>query len=254
MKLWPFRKQKNAPASTGPVATSASATTGGTTPTGPMTIVPFPGDIEDTATLKYHGVRALGAFLMDRHSACRQPHPFCGPQGHYKSGDTPAQLVAHVIPQLSESGDDLIAIYLCKAQGGITSTDDTALDPLIYTAWLNCFDPASREKIVAQLQSDGSYWINYGPILNPVEDNHSTGRIDTRRSRYSSYNPEPPGIKWGYLEIGIADGMLRLIPSFHCLQVFGEWWVVDTDGEKRAYQQIAYFDYADNPNHDLGVA
>ena len=254
MKLWPFRKQKNAPVSIGPAATSDSATTtSGTNPTGPVTIVPFPGDIEDTATLKYHGVRALGAFLMERHSACHQEHPFCGPLGHFKNGDTPAQLVAHIIPQMTESGDDLIAIYLCKAEGGITSTNEANLDPFEYTAWLNCIDPPPRRKIVAQLQSDGSYLLHYGPVLNPVEDDHSTGRIDTSRSWYSTGNPEPPGMKWEYRKIEIAGGKLRVVPSFRCLQVFGEWWIVDTDGEKRAYQQIAAFDYADNPNHDLGT-
>ena len=127
------------------------------------------------------------------------------------------------------------------------------VDPFEYTAWLNCIEPESRRKLVAQLQSDGSYLLHYGPVLNPVKDDHSTGRIDTSRSWYSTGNPEPPGVKWEYREIEIADGKLRLIPSFRCLQVFGEWWVVDTDGEKRAYQQIAAFDYADNPNHDLGT-
>ena len=254
MKLWPFRKQTNAPASTGPAAMSDSATTtSGTNPTEPVTIIPFRGDIEDTATLKYHGVRALGAFLMERHSACHQEHPFCGPLGHFKNGDTPAQLVAHIIPQMTESGDDLIAIYLCKAEGGITSTNAANLNPFEYTAWLNCIEPASRSKIVAQLQSDGSYWLHYGPVLNPVEDDHSTGRIDTSRSWYSTGNPEPPGMKWEYRKIEIAGGQLRVVPSFRCLQVFGEWWIMDTDGEKRAYQQIAAFDYADNPNHDLGA-
>ena len=255
MKLWPFQRQENeedpdilpTPASTSSTAETESEAAE------TVTTIPFSGDIEDTATIKYHGARALGAFFMDRHSACREKHPFCGPQGHYKNGETPAQLVAHVIPQMNESGDDLIAIYLCKAEGSISSTGGGTLDPFEYTAWLNCIEPESRRKLVVQLQSDGSYRLHYGPVLNPVEDDHSTGRIDTSQSWYSSCNPEPPAVKWEYRDIGIADGKLRVVPSFRCLQVFGEWWVVDTDGERRAYQQIAAFDYADNPNHDLGT-
>ena len=251
MKLWPFRGRKNEESPRLKPAAGQMPATTGTKPdsNGRATIVPFPGDIEDTATLKYHGILALGAFLMDRHTECRKQHPFCGPHGHYKNGDPPVQLVAHVIPQMTESGDNLIAIYLCKAEGGVSSTGGETLDPFEYAAWMNCIKPEPRRKIVVQLQSDDSYLLHYGPILNPVEDDHSTGRIDTGQSWYSSCDPEPLGIRWEYRDIGIADGKLRVVPSFRCLQVFGEWWVVDTDGEKGVYQQIAAFDYADNPNH-----
>ena len=254
MKLWPFRRQKNEEVPDTAATIAPASSTADTEPEAAetVTIIPFPGDIEDTATLKYHGVRALGAFLMDRHSTCRKQHPFCGPHGHYKNGDTPAQLVAHVIPQMSQSGDDLIAIYFCKAEGGLSSTAQGTLDPFEYTAWLNCIEPESRRKLVVQLQSDGSYLLHYGLVLNPVKDDHSTGIIDTSQSWYTSCNPEPPHVKWEYRDIGIADGKLRVVPSFRCLQVFGEWWVVDTDGENKIYQQIAAFDHADNPNHELG--
>ena len=42
----------------------------------------FGGDLEDFTVLRHHAVRALCGALMDRHTACRSPHPFCGQPGH----------------------------------------------------------------------------------------------------------------------------------------------------------------------------
>ena len=39
------------------------------------------------------------------------------------------------------------------------------------------------------------YLLNYGPMLNPMKDDHSTSRVDTTRATHQSSNPEPPGIK-----------------------------------------------------------
>ena len=252
MKLWPFRGRKNEESPRlKPAARQMPATTGTkSNPSGKATIVPFPGDVENTANLKYHGVRALGAFLMDRHTECReQQHPFCGPYGHYKNGDVPVQFVAHVIPQMNQSGEDLIAIYLCKAEGGISNTGGETLHPFEYTAWLNCVEPESRRKLVVQLLSGGSYLLHFGPVMNPVDSDHSTGRIDASQSWYSSCSPEPPDVKWEYRDSGTAGGKLRVVPSFRCLQVFGEWWVVETDPVRRTARMAAAFDLADCPAH-----
>ena len=51
-------------------------------------VAPFGGDLEDFTVLRYHAIRALCGVLMDRHTACRSPHPFCGPS-HQRDGDAP---------------------------------------------------------------------------------------------------------------------------------------------------------------------
>ena len=44
-----------------------------------------------------------------------------------------------------------------------------------------------------------------------------------------------------------------MVPKFHCLQVFGEWWVVEVDPVRGVAQQVAALDFADNPEHNLGI-
>ena len=44
-----------------------------------------------------------------------------------------------------------------------------------------------------------------------------------------------------------------LVPTFHCLQVFGEWWVVDVDKSRGLAQQVAALEFADNPGHNFGI-
>ena len=43
------------------------------------TIIDFPAGTFELAQAKAHGLRALVGLLADRDSACRLPHPFCGP-------------------------------------------------------------------------------------------------------------------------------------------------------------------------------
>ena len=78
--------------------------------------VPFGGDLEDFTILRYHAVRALCGMLMDRHTACQSPHPFCNP-GHRQDGDELQMFVAEVVPQGTKDTGyaDLIGIYLCPA-------------------------------------------------------------------------------------------------------------------------------------------
>ena len=243
MKLWPFNKRSRSndqplPVSAREIHESAR-------------IVAFSGDIEHTVTLKYHGLRALCGMLMDRHEACQAAHPFCGPNAHRKNGDTPVMLCAHIIPQRQTSGEDLIGIYLCKAVGGLRETGD--IDPLEYTTQLICSEATPFRKMVAQLVSDGTYFIQYGEVLNPVEGDHSTGRLDQDTVTEFRGDPEPAYGKWEYQDIQIGDGPLRTIPEFHCLQVFGEWWVVDVDKEKLMRQKLAALSVANNPYHNFGA-
>ena len=44
--------------------------------------------------LRHHTIHALCGALMDRHTACRSPHPFCG----QRDRDTYIELIAEAIP------------------------------------------------------------------------------------------------------------------------------------------------------------
>ena len=50
----------------------------------PKAGAPFGGELEasDFALLRHHALRVLCGALMDRHTDCRSPHPFCGQVGH----------------------------------------------------------------------------------------------------------------------------------------------------------------------------
>ena len=241
MKL-PWRRNKP-----NPEAVSTATATPAPEPESPY-VVPFDGDIKDTATLKRHAVRALCALLMDRHDSCDSEHPFCGPDIHRRNGDTPRQLVAHPIPQQGPLGEDLLAIYLCMATG---DTSEGILDPLEYTAGLACTARTPHRKVVVRLREDGSYTILSGPVLNPVASDHSTGALDRRDARHTISHPEPDYAGWEYYDPQLAKGPLRVIPELHCLQVFGEWWVVDVDRETGAYQQVAALTVGNNPGHEF---
>ena len=234
VKLWPFKgSRKNQPPP-------------------PAVITPFTDDVEDTATLKYHGVRVLCGVLMDRHDACRSPHPFCGPNVHRKNGDVMVTVNAHVIPQRNPSGLSMVAIYLCQAVSELPATGEA--DLLEYTTHLFCAGNKPHRKMVAQLMSDGTYYVRYGTVLNPVEGDHSTGRLDQETAVELRSIPEPAYTKWEYHDIKMADGPLDTIPEFHCLQAFGEWWIVDVDREKSMRQQLAALTVADSPYHNLQLS
>ena len=230
MKLWPFRRNvKKGPS-----------------------VVPFPTNIDELATLKHHGLRALCGGFMDRHSACLSPHPFCGHLGHQKQGDAPMQLIAHIVPQLHINGGKIIAIYLCKAKGTVQASDTTGLDPLEHTVGLTYLERTPNLKMVISLVEGGTYIAQYGPIANPVEGDFSTGHLDRENIRTLYCNPEPAYTRWQYWESTITEGQ-SVVPEYHCLQVFGEWWIVDVDRDKGRYQHVAALDFADNPEHNWGI-
>ena len=234
MNFWPFRRKDDQPA-----------------PPPKAGVIPFSGDLTDTATLKYHGVRALCGMLMDRHDHCRiaRAHPFCGPYMHLKDDGGRLEVIAHVIPQGDESSPEpnLIGIYLCKGVNGMGPVEKP--DPLEYTALMMCADTKPLRKMAVQPISDGSYHIRHGEILNPVDGDHSTGRLDTSTVTELRRDPEPAYTRWEYYDIQLVDGPLVTVPEFHCLQIRGEWWVVDVDKEKRTHQQLAALTVANNPDH-----
>ena len=231
MKWWPFRKQ-------------------GTHRPPERTVVPFSSDIEELPVLKRHALRALCAMLLDRHTACRSHHPFCG---NITDGVPPIQLIAHSILQVGEDdGGFLIAIYLSRAQAEDVPEDSAGLvDPMGYTANLKYADKTPFRKLVVQQTSDGTYVVQYGPILNPVEGDYSTGRIDQDNVRWLYWcDPEPAHTRWQYWESQLSAEQ-QVVPEFKCLMLRGEWWVVDSDRAKGLAQQVAALTVADNPNHNF---
>ena len=213
------------------------------------TISPFPGSLEDTETLKYHGIRALCGMLMDRHDDCPYAHPFCGPHVHRQGGDVASRFIAHIIPQGRESSSeaDIVAIYFCKTVNGLPVAEE--YDPLEFTRHMRCAETTPSRKMTAQLVSDGSYYVRYGEILNPTEGDHSTGRLNQETAVELRGVPEPAHTRWEYYDPQIASGPLRIVPEVHCLQIFGEWWIVDVDRERGARQQVAALTVANNPHH-----
>ena len=212
----------------------------------------FDGDLEEDFTvLRHHAIRALCGALMDRHTACRSPHPFCGP-GHQQNGNTPVMLIAEAIPQGSPNASraDLIGIYLCQASA-VESTDEEE-DIMRFITRMAPAEPAPSRKLVVSPPQNGTYQAMYGPILNPVEGDYSTGSIDPANARPINCNPEPRHCRWQYWESGLTKGDW-LVPRFHCLQVFGEWWVVEVAGAHGMAQQVAALDFADNPEHNFGI-
>ena len=211
----------------------------------------FDGDLEDFTVLRHHAIRALCGAIMDRHTACVSPHPFCGP-GHMRNGDTPRSLIAEVIPQGTSqtSGANLIGIYLCPATAEFNS--EGSQDVMDWIVRMVPTQSAPNRKMAVSSPVDGVYQALYGPVLNTVEGDYSTGSIDPANSRPLRCDPEPNHCRWQYWENGLNRGDW-LVPRFHCLQVFGEWWIVEVDRARGEVQQVAALDFADNPEHNFGI-
>ena len=222
-----------------------------TTASEPENASPFGGGLEDFSILRHHAIRALCGALMDRHTNCRSPHPICG-LGHRENGDTPRKLIAEVIPQgtTQTGGADRIGIYLCPASA--TSNGEDSEDIFKYTTRMAPSQSTPNRKLVAFPPKDGIYQAMYGPILNPVEGDYSTGSIDSANARPLICNPEPKHCRWQYWRSELDKGDW-LVPRFHCLQVFGEWWIVEVDRVRGVAQQVAALDFADNPDHNFGI-
>ena len=109
-----------------------------------------------------------------------------------------------------------------------------------------------HRKLVVFPPVGGVYEAMYGPILNPVEGDYSTGSADPESSRPLRGNPEPKHCRWRYWESELDKGDW-LVPRFHCLQVSGEWWVVEMDRGRGLFQQVAGLEFADNPEHNSGI-
>ena len=162
-------------------------------------------------------------------------------------------LIAEAVPQRSDTSTsnlDLIGIYLCPATAVVGSGEHG--DVMDLTMRMTPSQPTPNRKIVVAPPQGGTYPVLYGPILNPVEGDYSTGSIDSDNARSFNCNPEPRHCRWKYWESGLTKGDW-LVPRFHCLQAFGEWWVVDVDRTHGLAQQVAALDFADNPEHNFGI-
>ena len=213
----------------------------------------FDGDLDDLTVLRRHAVRALCSFLMDRHSTCRSPHPFCGIRGHQNVGEDQHQLIAAAIPQrgpTSSDRADLIGIYLCRAEGGEGTEGEK--DILKFITSMIPADPAPHRKLVVSAPQDGTYPVAYGPVLNPVEGDYFTGSIDPASARQLNCNSEPQHCRWQYWESDLSKGDSP-VSILHCLQVFGEWWIVEMDSGYELAQKVAALEFADNPEHNFGI-
>ena len=222
------------------------------------------GDLEDFAVLRHHAIRALCGTLMDRHTDCRSPHPFCGVSGH-RGGDASEliQLIVQAVPQGSADTDvpNLIGIYLIRAIHGEIKEDERTkekeITPMEYLARMVPRDTVQSRKLVVWPPKNGIYPVEYGRILNPVEGGYPTGSVDGNTNRpITDCNPEPKHCRWRYWESEILSRNPQgdlLIPEFRCLQVNGDWWVADVDVTRGLMQQVAGLDWADSPRHNFGL-
>ncbi len=219
------------------------------------------GNLEDFTVLRHHAVRALCGFLMDRHSSCRSPHPFCNVHIHHQGarGEGNQQFVADAIPQgTPDSGaPDIIAIYLTRAKVEQEYGKTETVDPMDYLSRLVPVDSAPTTKLVVEAPVAGIYPVMFGPIDNPVEGDYSTGRLDRERARLvNDCNPEPKHCRWTYWEFrgsGLNSKGQLMIPRFLCIQVNDEWWIASGYNNQPIVQQVAGLEVADSPNHNFGI-
>ena len=92
-------------------------------------------------------------------------------------------LIAEAIPQgtTTTGSPDLIGIYLCPAR--VESYTDGDIDPLEYTTRMVPAQSTPNRKLVVFPPVGGVYEAMYGPILDPVEGDYSTGSADPESSR-----------------------------------------------------------------------
>ena len=203
-------------------------------------------------TFRCLGIMRYGQSVVpswDRHTSCLSPHPFCARQ----DGSGVVQLIAWAIPQgtIGPNEPNLIGIYFSRVMPIEDKQDGSTWDVMDYMSRMMPRDAVPHRKLVVWPPRNGIYPATYGRIIDPVEGDYSTGRLDPDTSRpVNDCNPEPSHCQWQYWESQLTKGDLQ-IPRFHCLQLRDEWWIVDIDGERM--QQVAALDYADSPSHNFGI-
>ena len=77
-----------------------------------------------------------------------------------------------------------MAVYLCTAMSSMECpTMKEPAELLEYARSLTYYEKVPTSKLVVGLVDDGSYIAHYGPIVNPVEGDYSTGSIDQDNMR-----------------------------------------------------------------------
>ena len=203
-------------------------------------VVPF--ESSELPYIKHHALRALCGLLMDRHTAC-QVCPFCG------NDDDPMELIVKAESQVAEqSGNPLIALYFNKVaplQGdGMDVVNDWAPN-------VTYGEKTAFRKVVVNLLDNGNYYAQYGPIVNAVDGDHSSGLLDRSQWQLNFYcAPEPAFAMWRYWD-SVLTAKQSTVPEFLCLRIRGEWWVIDRDIRQGAVQQVAALAVANNPSHPI---
>ena len=253
-----FRKKSRTPQRSASRATFATLSSHETTLNsifGSPALIPFDGDIFDPVTFRYHALRILCGALMDRRSDCTYPHPFCGPS-HQKEGDTPYLMIVHAIPGIDVVGlAECINLYFCRATP--SSLNGLVVDDYpCMAARLACADRVPIRKIIASVFLAGKYFAHCGPVLNGHPKDHFTGNLDTSQALICVCDPEPSHCQWEYWHTPPPVTPLwkgPALPTYLCIQVFGEWYIFDPDYRSTEPRFAARLQLADRPNHAAGI-
>ena len=208
------------------------------------------GNLEDFEVLRRHALLALCGALMDRHTDCEKAHPFCGPGHHHDSGD-PTQFIAQAARNSDTSGNGLIGIYVSPAKGMNDRSGEQ--DVMEYVASFAPQSPPTNKLVVSPPVPEGWYPAYYGVVTNYGGDpSYPTGRLDPKRAVISvNCESKPKHCHWEYRDSELETSG-RLVPTFHCLQAYGEWWVLEIDKTRGRAQRVAALEFADNPAHGKG--
>ena len=145
------------------------------------------------------------------------------------------------------TNEPVLALYFSKAE----DPSDSQVDDIVreWAPRIRYAEAIPHRKAVVSLLDNGSYYAEYGPIANPTEGDYSTGVLDREDWILPFYcEPEPTYARWRYWESEMPPGQ-KVVPEFRCLQLRGEWWIVDIDRERGMVQQVAALAVAENPNH-----
>ena len=143
-------------------------------------------------------------------------------------------LIADAVNQVGPDEEQVLAIYLSKADGSPKPNEDGLIDPLDGATSLTYVENVPFRKLAVNPASDGTYLASYGPILNPVERNYATGSLDpTADIRTLFCDPEPKHAKWQYWESELSDS--EFLPEYRCVMVHGQCWVVEVDAPRGSH-------------------
>jgi hypothetical protein len=215
--------------------------------------IQFSDDLTDTAVLKRHALQALCGAMMSVHSQCRSPHPFCGADAISRQGDV-INVIAHATRQVNyDSGDELLSIYLVRAESSRQPGSDDLPWQVNYALSLEPVEKTPYRKMAVMPSRAGGYVAQYGMIANPVEGDYATGSLERETARVLYCNPRPKHVKWEHEAIVLGDD--EHVATFLCFMYAKVWHVVDTgmrDGQPM-FHYVARANVGDDPDHNFGI-